>query len=167
MNKQKYYKVADAFYRDTIPIPRSQIVAEPYTPIKDQSNNMDVQYSTSSYSNTADPRVWGPAFWLSLHNGASKYPVNASAPTRQGMKGFILGIPYMVPCDKCAEHARAHIEANYKNLDDIVSGKDKLFEFFWTFHQYVNNRYNKVGLTLQEAWIKYTNGANVTSINYQ
>jgi hypothetical protein len=43
----------------------------------------------TEYTNTADPKVWGPSFWFSLHNGAARYPLNASNLIMERMKGFI------------------------------------------------------------------------------
>ena len=72
-----------------------------------------MKYKTDRYVNSANPEVWGPAFWFSLHNGALRYPIQASPTWKERMKHFILGIPVMVPCEKCADHATAHLEANY------------------------------------------------------
>jgi hypothetical protein len=70
------------------------------------------------------------------------------------MKGFILGLPVMVPCEECSTHATAFIEGNYDRLDDIVSGRMKLFNFFVDFHNKVNKRYKKKEISYEEAYFK-------------
>ena len=124
-------------------------------------------YKTEKYSNTMNPEVWGPAFWFSLHNGALRYPINASPLWAERMKQFILGIPVMVPCVNCSEHATAHIETNADNLDTIVSGRANLFKFFWEFHNFINVRLNKPTMTLEEAYKLYNGEVYVTKLKYE
>lgn len=92
---------------------------------------------------TSDPKIWGPQLWFILHNGASKYPISASPIYIQKMKDFIIGLPVMLPCEKCKIHAIDYIEDYKDKLDDICSGRDKLFKFFVDFHNSINKRYNK------------------------
>ena len=130
------------------------------------SGKMDMKWETVHYANSKDPRVWGPAFWFTLHNGASRYPEKASPVCAHHMKGFILGMPYMIPCDKCHDHARAHIEENYHRIDEIVSGKEHLFNFFVSFHNYVNKRYGKPEMSNEDAYTLYNGSTTVTKLTY-
>ena len=116
-----------------------------------------IQDSKSLY----DPYVWGPAFWLSIHTGALKYPKKASPICKEKMKGFIMGLPYILPCESCSDHAKSFIEENYENLDEIVSGSQNLFKFFNDFHNFVNMRYGKNTLTLEEAYNIYKSGVKL------
>jgi hypothetical protein len=52
-------------------------------------------------------------------------------------------------------------------MDDIVSGRENLFKFFWEFHNYVNKRYNKPQITLEEAKSMYMGKSKVLSLKYQ
>lgn len=112
----------------------------------DSNNN-----NTSNSNNNADdnnydinnPKWWGPYFWYTLHNGSSKYPKQASPIVRKRMKHFILGLPFMIPCEKCKDHAITYIDSKYDELDTIVDGKKNLFTFFWKFHNEVNKRNGK------------------------
>ena len=131
-----------------------------------ESIKMDMKWQTIQYANSGDPQVWGPAFWFTLHNGAARYPVKASPICAERMKGFIIGIPYMIPCEKCQDHALAHIEQNYDNLNNIVSGRQNLFNFFVDFHNYVNKRYGKPEVGYEEAYALYTGRTNVTKLTY-
>lgn len=115
--------------------------------VKPQTNS---RYTEKEYENTSEPDVFGRAFWFTLHNGASKYPVEPSPFQCEKMKGFIRGIPIMLPCEKCSIHAQTFIESNENSLDQIVSSRENLFEFFWNFHNYVNKRYGKREPSLEE-----------------
>ena len=109
--------------------------------------------------NTANPNVWGPHFWASLHISAAYYPFNPSEIVRERMKARILAIPYEIPCELCRTHASAFIEGNRDRLDQIVSGRHELGSFYVDFHNKVNQRYNKPTWTYENAY-KYYRGLN-------
>lgn len=127
---------------------------------------INMNYGTQKVSNTTDPNVWGPAFWFSIHNGAIHYPVKASPVARERMKGFIKGLSYILPCKVCSNHASSFIESNKSNLDDIVGGRDKLFNFFVDFHNHVNKNYGKEEMTYDHARKLYSQDAKVTFLKY-
>ena len=133
---------------------------------KEEPVKLDMKWTTVEYANPSDTRVWGPAFWFTLHNGAARYPIKASLICAERMKGFILGMPVMIPCEKCQDHATSYIEANYCRLDEIVSGREQLFNFFVSFHNNVNERYNKPIMSNEDAYALYTSGVNVTKLEY-
>jgi len=150
----------------TIPGPASMLPTPPSPVASMKGKPLKLNYVTLEYANSGNPEVWGPAFWFSLHNGALRYPVNAAPLWRQRMKHFILGIPVMVPCEKCSDHATAYIEGNYNRIDTVVSGREELFKFFWEFHNYVNKRLGKPLMTLRAAYTMYSATTNVTSLQY-
>lgn len=166
MSHLSHYKTSNDFTQGKT-IPTSNLLKEPYyrQNTKDPPS-LQMKWDTIQYVNSEKPEVWGPSFWFSLHNGAARYPINASPICAERMKGFILGIPFILPCEKCADHATAHIENNYRRLDDIVSGRQKLFNFFCDFHNYVNKRYNKPEMSYQDAYALYTGKTNVTKLTY-
>lgn len=127
---------------------------------------IEMKLDTKTFENTSDPSVWGPSFWFTLHNGAAKYPISASRHRRERMKGFILGIPAFLPCKGCVPHAIAYIEKSKHQLDDIVSGRDKLFKFFVDFHNKVNQRYGKPEFSYEDAYKLYKQGVNLTRMSY-
>lgn len=131
-----------------------------------QSSKMDMKWETVQYANSKDPQVWGSAFWFTLHNGASSYPEKASPICADRMKGFILGMPVMIPCDKCQDHATAYIEENYYRINEIISGREHLFNFFVSFHNHVNKRYGKPEMSNEDARALYTGRTNVTKLTY-
>lgn len=165
MSRGTYYKKSNDFNRT---IPASRLINEPYVreeptpePVK-----MDMKWDTVQYVNSGIPQVWGPAYWFTLHNGAARYPIKASPLCAERMKGFILGMQVMIPCEKCTDHATAHIEANWCRIDEIVSGRQQLFNFFVDFHNRVNSRYGKPEMSYEDAYKLYTGLTNVTKLTY-
>jgi len=114
---------------------------------------------------TQTPEVFGPAFWFTLHAGASALPEVLSPISANRLKGFINGIPEMVPCIECSEHARAYVEANRVKIDNMKRGDD-VFKFYVDFHNYVNLRLNKPLFTYEKAYEMYKGGVNVKTLKY-
>lgn len=132
---------------------------------KPKTVSLKVRYKMLEHANPGAPEVWGPAFWFSLHNGAARYPINASPLWRQRMKSFIMGIPVMVPCEKCADHATAYIESR-SDLDQVVKNRDSLFSFFVDFHNFVNERLGKDKIPMEAALKMYKGTTNVLTVVY-
>jgi hypothetical protein len=181
MHRARYYKTSKDFHYNNYPNVLTNVhqvyphiyVTESHEkstddPVQTEQPpvKMNMKWTTVQQSNSKHPDVWGPAFWFTLHNGASVYPVEASSICAERMKGFIIGMPIMVPCEKCQDHATAYIEQNYHRLNEIVSGRQNLFNFFVSFHNYVNERYDKPQMGYEEAYDLYTNGVNVTKLSY-
>tara|TARA_Y100000389_G_C17422476_1_gene497537 strand:- start:37 stop:519 length:483 start_codon:yes stop_codon:yes gene_type:complete len=157
-SKNTYYKtIGDIYYQNN---------NEDINNYDDDKYNLNLIYNTKTYSNSSNPEVWGPSFWFSLHNGSLHYPENPSDIVIKKMKGFILGIPYMLPCHDCAEHAKAYISYVYDELNIICSSRDNLFKFYVDFHNYVNKRKNKKIMSHEEAYKLYASGVKVTHLNY-
>ena len=181
MNRGRQYKTVKEFYQPQL-VPKSTLYNDSfnvsyhekkhapksnYTPVVDEKPVLNMQWESVTNGSLVDPKIWGPSFWFSLHNGSLRYPQKASKIVAEKMKNFIIGIPYILPCADCAEHARAHIEKNYSNLDAICSGRDNLFCFFVDFHNYVNRRYNKAEMSCHDAKKLYSGGANVMRMTYK
>lgn len=128
---------------------------------------LDMVWKGEHIHNTADPKVWGPAFWFSLHSSAVHYPVHASPIVKERMKGRILAIPYEIPCGGCRPHASAFVEQHRDNLNHIVSGRHALGKFYVDFHNKVNLRYNKPIWTYDQAYKYYSKGANISYLQYK
>ena len=133
----------------------------------DSNNTLEMTLENVNDVNTSNPDIWGPSLWFTLHNTASKYPVNPSPLYISKMKEFITCIPFIIPCEKCKVHAKNHIDDNNTNLDDICSSREKLFKFFVDFHNIVNKRYNKKEISYDEAFKIYNQKVNITKINYK
>ena len=135
--------------------------------MNEEMTTMSVKYKMLKNVNPGNPEVWGPAFWFSLHNGAVQYPKNAAPIWRKRMKSFIKGIPVMVPCSKCSEHASAYIESlSDEKLNDIVKNRDKLFKFFVDFHNFVNKRIGKNTFSLEAVEKMFKGPAEVLTVEF-
>lgn len=171
MSRKSYYKTANDFIeaKSNYSIPSYTVLHKNYINQDSSSKpvKLNMKYKTQEYASPEVPAVWGPAFWFTLHNGAARYPVKASSICAERMKNFILGIPVMIPCEKCKDHATAHIEANWRRLDEVVNGRQNLFNFFVDFHNYVNRRYNKPEMSYEEAFALYSGRTNVTKLSYE
>lgn len=150
--------------------PNEQIIVSPVPTQKIQplipKSPINMEWESKKIKSTADPSVWGPAFWFSLHNSAAHYPIDASPIVRERMKNRILSIPYEIPCRSCLTHASAFIESKRSQLDTIVSGRHQLGKFYVEFHNKVNQRYNKRQWTYEEAYAIYSGNANVSVLKY-
>ena len=104
---------------------------------------------------TTNPSKWGPSFWYILHNAASHYPEYASPICAERIKGFILGIPYMLPCESCRNDAMMYIDSKSSELDEICRSRQKLFDFFHQFHNYVNTKTGKPQFSRESAYTMY------------
>jgi hypothetical protein len=127
-------------YPDSNSIPQ-QII--PNKIIPEQHNDSCLMWDNLPEKDTVDPAKWGPGFWYMLHNAASHYPETASPICASKIKGFILGIPYMLPCKSCTNDAMMYIDSKSASLDDICSSRAKLFDFFHDFHNFVNTKTRK------------------------
>ena len=168
MSRGAYYKTAE-LYGTQSSIPPSSLLTDPpplRKPLSVGPPVMEVKYEIKEFANSGDPEVWGPAFWFSMHNGAARYPVQATPLWRSRMKNFILGIPVMVPCEKCSDHATAYLEKHARRLDEVVGGREKLFDFFVEFHNFVNQRLDKASISLQEARKLYAGKTDVLHVTY-
>ena len=150
----RHYKSAGDLYRGT-QIPNSSLTNAQHVSASDQTvPSLQLQGMSSSYLpaiRSVDPKVWGPPLWYTLHNGAAHYPESASPICAARMKGFILGLPYLISCEECSNHARAYIEKNQQNLDAICSGRNNLFAFWVDMHNRVNARHGKPAMSVEEA----------------
>lgn len=163
-SRSTYYKTVKSVYtfdkHDPVPeihVPTAQQLKEqesdkniaPVTPVPTPA-----PLTVEKYDNTK-PSVWGPPFWFTLHNGALNYPSLANPLYIERMKNFILGIPVMLPCHTCKDHAISFIEYHKDQLDYICAGRDKLFKFFVDFHNQVNIRHKKPEMSYEDAYKLY------------
>ena len=143
------------------PLPPSPVILQ-----TKEKDTLKVAYKLVKGANSGAPEVWGPSFWFSMHHGAAAYPKKASPLWRERMKSFIHGIPVMVPCDKCADHACAYIEKRKDDLDEVVKNSENLSTFFVEFHNFVNGRLGKPQMSLEDARKMYGGSAEVLTIEY-
>ena len=134
-------------------------------PIINNKPKLSIKYELTEGNGTS-PDVFGPPFWFTLHNGANKYPENPNKIVQKKMKDFIIAIPVMLQCFKCKDHSTSYIESFLEKLDDIVSSRKNLFNFFVDFHNYVNKKYNKKIYTYEEAYALYNGTVKISKMSY-
>lgn len=148
-------------YPVELPSQKEEKVSQPVSVVPP----LEMKYTTTTAS-TSDPKVWGPAFWFSLHVSAAHYPENPSQIVRERMKQRILAIPYEVPCSTCRPHASGFVEEHRDRLDQIVSNRHELGKFYVDFHNKVNKRYGKPEWTYEQAYKVYSGQAKVNYLQY-
>jgi len=132
-------------------------ITQPFTTKENFENNKEVVKIPDEivFSNEKidlrEPDTWGPLLWFNLHNGAAKYPLNPTNIVRSKVIHFVEGLPYLIPCEDCAEHAKEYISENKIKLKKGTESRDGLFEFFYNFHDAVNKRLGKESISLEEA----------------
>jgi len=139
-----------------------QVTPKPPKPPIQQVPIQQVQIVDNKLPEKGDsnPNVWGPHYWYNLHNSSAIYPINANPLVRNVMKSRILAIPYELPCRKCQIHASAYIQQfSDIELDNIVSTREKLFNFYVDFHNAVNARLGKPIWTYEQAYNHYSRKA--------
>jgi hypothetical protein len=129
-------------------------------PVKPIEQGLNMTWTFSPKTTTKSPEVFGPALWFSLHTGSAHLPTTLSPVSIKRIQGFINGIPEMVPCEQCSEHARAFIESNKDRIDRIKHG-DEVFIFYVDFHNYVNKKLGKPLMGYEDAYKMYKTGQNV------
>jgi hypothetical protein len=113
--------------------------------------------TTNTHKPKSGPLLWGKPFWFTLHFGALNYPDDPDDEIIKSAIGFILGIPAMLPCDTCKNHAYNYIHARKDILYRIASDKESLFKFYWEFHNDVNKRTGKQTILLSQAYDIFSN----------
>ena len=115
---------------------------------EDEDYEDEEQYEEKKGNN---PSVFGPPLWFVLHNASAYYPEKASPPHADRMKNIIIGLPVLITCETCKEHATNYIEQHKHKLTEICKTKKELFIFLVDFHNYVNERLKKKLFTYQQA----------------
>jgi hypothetical protein len=127
------------------------------------TDTIEEKKEVDSIVKTYNPKIWGPLFWKTLHISSVYYPINASRIVKERMKGRILSLPYELPCEECRSHCLSFIETKYKELDDIVSGREKLVQFYLDFHNAVNKRHGKPIWSIDKVYQVYLEGKGFES----
>lgn len=130
--------------------------------LKNTALNNSMVVPKRNHSTRVSPNIWGRALWFSLHFGALNYPLVPTEEMKNMQKQFINGLPIMIPCDICKNHALQFLIENNSDIEIAVQNPDNLFAFFVKFHNTVNARIGKRVVPLEEAKIFWT--SNPTQI---
>ncbi|MBL4898430.1 MAG: ERV1/ALR-related protein [Colwellia sp.] len=102
-----------------------------------------------------NPAVFGPPSWFTYHNGAAHVSEYPDSDEQEYLKGYIRGIAVMAPCNVCKIDAAKFVKGNEFRLDDVVSSRINLFNFYVDFHNYVNIKNGKPTMSHEDAAILY------------
>jgi hypothetical protein len=86
----------------------------------------------------SSPRQWGPLIWSYLHLIASTFPDEPSKEAREKVVQLVNHVANFIPCGMCSGHFKSYLEQNH--IWDWTKSRDKLEEYFFTFHESVNDR---------------------------
>jgi hypothetical protein len=127
-------------------------------PVEYTHVNNSKKLDTKPLSKSVTKSTWGRPLWFSLHYGALNYPKTADDSMKNMMVGYIRGLPIMIPCDICKNHAYEYISKfSDQQLREISSSNESLFRFFWQFHNNVNSQTGKPTITFEKAYDVYMN----------
>ncbi len=88
-------------------------------------------------NNNENVMTWGKPTWFLFHTLAEKVIESRFLEIRAGLLDVVYSICLNLPCPKCAEHAKAHLNAI--NFNKIRTKEDFKMLFF-DFHNYVNSK---------------------------
>lgn len=131
-----------------------------------QYPSIDIRIEEKSCSNVTNPEVWGQAFWFINHLGANHAPEVIEGDKKRKYWGFIEGIPEMLACSNCSDHAREYIHKAAARKDQICSSRTSLVQFFTDFHNSVNQRTSKPQLSTSEIERMFSGDAKVQYFRY-
>ena len=92
-------------------------------------------------------KIWGPAFWHTLHTISFNYPVNPTEEDKKHYRDYILSLQFILPCKYC----RQNLKTNFKNLPlnmCHMKNRDSFSRYIYELHELINKMLKKKsGLT--------------------
>lgn len=102
---------------------------------------------------------WGPCAWKFLHAIAFCYPSTPSDDQVAHFTKFFEGLPAVIPCPSCGQHAREHFTQHEGELKSALkAGGPALQRFMWKFHNAVNERRGVPAMPFEAVREIYTRG---------
>jgi hypothetical protein len=100
-------------------------------------------------------KIWGPAFWHSLHTISFNYPVNPTDDEKGWYRDYILSLQHILPCKYC----RKNLTTNLKQLPLSMckmKSRDTFSRYIYELHELVNKMLKKKsGLTYCDVRERY------------
>lgn len=97
-----------------------------------------------------DPNIWGKHGWKFLHYVAQGFPHNPSYDEKKMYKDFFTNIQNILPCYKCQQHYKQHLQNN-PITDTILESKENLENWVINIHNQVNQNNQKSILSFDQA----------------
>ena len=100
-------------------------------------------------------KIWGPAFWHTLHTISFNYPVNPTEEDKKHYRDYILSLQFILPCKYC----RQNLKTNFKNLPlnmCHMKNRDSFSRYIYELHELINKMLKKKsGLTYCDVRERY------------
>lgn len=97
-----------------------------------------------------EPVTWGPHVWAAIHIICLGAPEVFQGNDHLSYFKFFDSLPYVLPCEKCREHLKQHMEKN--PIDAALSGgRSTLFSWSVKLHNAVNRSLNKPEMSVEDA----------------
>ena len=71
------------------------------------------------------PEIWGPCAWIFLHSITLNYPNIPDIKEKNNMKNFIYSLAEILPCIKCKNNFKSHLQ-RYPLDDNILNSRKNL-----------------------------------------
>jgi Erv1 / Alr family len=111
-----------------------------------------------------DPRVWGRAFWSTLHHVALGYPAASPTPAQvEAYRAFYLGVGKVLPCAACQVNYERHL-AEFPIDGGPLEGRSALFAWTVALHNAVNREQGKPEWTVQQSLDYYGAGGGLRGL---
>jgi hypothetical protein len=98
-----------------------------------------------------EPTVWGPYAWTFLGYVALGFPSNPTEDDRRNYRSFFMNLGDILPCYKCGQNYKRHLQNDVPLIDAYLTDGDRLFEWVWLMHNVVNKELGKRRWDLVEA----------------
>ena len=85
-------------------------------------------------------KKWGPATWYLLHTICEKISDELLQKEKTRIVNLLKGICTNLPCGECSKHAKGYTKTL---VPRIITDKESLKSYFFTFHNKVNQRLRK------------------------
>lgn len=105
------------------------------------------------------PDIWGPSAWFFLHCISVEYPNNPTNDDKQNMSTFIYSLGNVLPCEKCRNNYKLHLQEN-PLTDKALGSNEGMTQWFIDLHNAVNKSTNKKVLTINEAFTDLSQNIN-------
>ena len=117
-------------------------------PLSDYGSSMIIEEIPCK--NIKDPNIWGPLAWFFLFAGSCSAKEVITKADAQKYWHFIEGLPLMLPCSVCREHALEYVEINAPFRHEICSSRKNLIKFFIDFHNMIGHKKGQKKLTFRD-----------------
>lgn len=136
-------------------------------PIQIKPASVEIQLEEKLIEHMSNPETWGPAMWFINHLGSFSAPEIIPLEKREKYWNYIDGLPEILPCKNCSQHAREYVDSNARYRDQICASRDNLVRFFVDFHNSVNQRTGKPLITYEEVYQMFSGPAVIKHFRYK